>query len=158
MINPGSALVDIGEVLQFSATTISGGTPISGSYSWAVASAAGSTIDANGHYKAGSATGTDRVTVTDTANGNITASATVEVTHITLIKLDNVRAPCEGSVSVPLSLKNIEGVQVVSLSSEVSFDSQQLEPIGCKIGPAGSAAARKWYVTAWNRACSGLAL
>lgn len=71
--------VDFGETIQFSATTTCNGDPLTGSYSWAVTSTIGSSIDSNGLYTAGSTAGTDTVTVTDTANNNVTDTATVVV-------------------------------------------------------------------------------
>ena len=78
-INPTAKTVRPGESVGFSASTTCNGSTLDGEYNWKVDSTIGSTIDENGVYTAGEEEGRDTVTVTDTANGNITAAAEVVV-------------------------------------------------------------------------------
>ena len=89
-ITPESDTVSFGETVQFSASTTCNGEDVSGSYFWDLTSSIGSNIDENGLYTAGNAEGTDMVTVTDTANGDITNTAQVTVVS---------EPPCEVSIS-----------------------------------------------------------
>ena len=77
-IDPEYKSVKSGETIQFSAAEDGGCNDPS--YNWSVSDGCGSNIDANGLYTAGDvAPCTDTVTVTDTENGNIKATATVDV-------------------------------------------------------------------------------
>ncbi len=82
-VTPMSVTVSSGATLRFSAKTTLGGEAVAGTYAWQIspASTIGSSIDGTGLFTAG-ATITDRVetvVVTDTANGNVQATATVTV-------------------------------------------------------------------------------
>jgi len=82
-VTPMSVTVSSGATLRFSAQTTLGGEAVAGTYDWQIspASTIGSSIDGTGLFTAG-ATITDRVetvVVTDTANGNVQATATVTV-------------------------------------------------------------------------------
>jgi hypothetical protein len=82
-VTPMSVTVSSGATLRFSAKTTLGGEAVAGTYTWQIspASTIGSRIDGTGLFTAG-ATITDRVetvVVTDTANGNVQATATVTV-------------------------------------------------------------------------------
>ena len=71
--------IHTGQTLQFSATPSSDcNTPC---YNWEITEVGidGSNIDSNGLYTAGDIPGTDRVTATDTCNGDITDTALVSV-------------------------------------------------------------------------------
>jgi len=80
-ISPESDQVLSGQAIRFSAQTTGTGcaTP---SYTWDVTGDSGATIDdGTGSYIAGGTRGTDEVTVIDTGNGDITATA-----HVTVIQ------------------------------------------------------------------------
>jgi hypothetical protein len=78
-LDPEGKTVLINKTLQFSATSSGDCNP--SCYAWEIMEreSAGSTIDVNGMYTAGSAVGTDKVKVTDTCNGGISSETTVEV-------------------------------------------------------------------------------
>ena len=79
-ITPTSATLDFGETKDFSAETTCGGATLTGAYTWEVA---GGTADTNSgdtiQYTAGTTAGTYTITVTDTANGDITDSVSVTI-------------------------------------------------------------------------------
>ena len=87
VITPLTATVESGECITFTATTTGEGCN-EGCYTWSIETEIGSTITPKGQcgkeaeYCAGSTDtiATDKITVTDTANGNITATRTVVVT------------------------------------------------------------------------------
>jgi hypothetical protein len=78
-IDPSSIAVGRGWAVNFSASTTCGGDTIPGIYEWSVETNIGSTINDNGEYTAGNAKGIDTVTVVDTLNENVHATAQVEV-------------------------------------------------------------------------------
>ncbi len=85
-VDPKSPIIIPGGTVQFFVDTECGGVGVFGTYTWEVHSApgstiAGSTIDANGLYRAGNQEGEDTVTVTDVDNGNIKDSAKVTVSQ-----------------------------------------------------------------------------
>ena len=103
-ISPPSATVSSGETLIFSAITtpLSPGTECAeSSYLWAIDSPIGSSITQEGLYTAGiNNTGGDRldvITVTDTANENITSAAEVTVVaeeaHTVIITPEDIILP-----------------------------------------------------------------
>ena len=87
VISPSSAEVKSGDTVEFEALTTCNGEEVAGTYQWAVLSTTiGSTVNAStGLYTAGTtdAEVTDTIQVTDTAHGNITATALVTVTQVT---------------------------------------------------------------------------
>lgn len=82
-ISPSSASVKYTETQQFNAITICNGDALPATYSWEVSGSAGGKIDAidssSALYTAGSTVGTDTVEVTDTTNGNISATAQIVI-------------------------------------------------------------------------------
>ena len=80
-MDPGEATVFTGESVQFSAG-VSGDFCRLPCYTWEVVTepgTTGSSIDINGLYVAGDTPRTDQVTVTDGCNGDVSASASVQV-------------------------------------------------------------------------------
>jgi hypothetical protein len=82
-ITPASATLESGDTQDFSAATTCGGATITGAYTWAVAGGTADTTSGDTiQYTAGTTAGTYTITVTDTANGDITDSATVTIGQI----------------------------------------------------------------------------
>jgi len=86
-ITPTSATLDFGETKDFSAATTCGGATITGAYTWEVAGGTADTTSGDTiQYTAGTTAGTYTITVTDTANGDITDSVSVTIASpITMI-------------------------------------------------------------------------
>ncbi len=84
-IDPKAPSVPPGGTVQFFADTHCNGMKVFGAYTWEVHSASGSTvgstIDANGLYRAGHQEGEDTVIVTDVQHGHIKDSAMVTVSQ-----------------------------------------------------------------------------
>ena len=84
-IDPDAAAVFTGGSIPFSAS-VTGEFCHNPCYTWEVLMEAGSTgssIDANGLYRAGDTPGTEMVTVTDRCNGDVSAAAVVQVSAVT---------------------------------------------------------------------------
>jgi len=77
-ISPQSAHVFPGDTIQFSAS-VSGTECDEPCYHWEAMGSSEGIIDTDGLYKAGSSQGTEKVTVIDTCNGDISDTATVIV-------------------------------------------------------------------------------
>jgi hypothetical protein len=121
-ISPGSpAPVDIGDTVQFSATTSCNGDTLTGSYSWQVDSVIGSVVDATGLYTTGDAAGTDTVTVTDTANDNVSDSATVVVENPMTVSPDLMLRSRWILLPALMSIKG-EGTSFAIFKSRVTFE------------------------------------
>jgi hypothetical protein len=98
-ISPATATVYCGNEIQFA--TIPSGTCETPDYAWSIISRIGSTITQDGLYTAGISGcsgpyAIDIVRVTDTANGNIKATATVKVENCCLCCLPLTVEPDEG--------------------------------------------------------------
>jgi len=98
-ISPATVTVDCGNEIQFAA--IPTGTCATPDYTWSVITFIGSTITQDGLYTAGISGcsgpyAIDIVRVTDTANGNIKATATVTVENCCLCCLPLTVEPDEG--------------------------------------------------------------
>ncbi len=82
-ITPAAVTVSSGATVQFTAKTTLGDEETAGTYTWLItpASAIGSAIDGSGLFTAGTASAdrVETVEVTDTANGNVQATARVTV-------------------------------------------------------------------------------
>src|SRR5436190_1153267 len=92
-VSPGSATLNTGSTLQFTATDSAGLT-----VTW---SATGGTITSNGLYTAGTTAGTFKVTATDSNNNLGTASVTIQNSTPTV----TVHSPTNGStVSSPVNI------------------------------------------------------
>jgi plastocyanin len=79
-ISPASATLEPGDTQTFTASTTCDGATLSGTYTWTVAGGTADTLSGDSIvYTAGSTEGSFDVTATDTANGDITATATVTI-------------------------------------------------------------------------------
>jgi len=80
-----------GSTLQFTASTNCNGDTLTGCYVWQVTEGCGGTIDDTGLYTAPSTACTETITVTDTCNGNLTASVTVVICSSSLVSPDPIQ-------------------------------------------------------------------
>jgi len=114
-ISPATVTVDCGNEIQFAA--IPTGTCETPDYTWSVISTIGGTITQSGLYTAGEnctdRNVTDIITVTDRANDNITATATVKVGSCTCFP--------------PLTVEPSEGQQGQTYTVELSTTEDSLK-------------------------------
>jgi len=119
IITPASATLNPGETIQFSAKTTCNGDTLTGCYVWEISEGCG-TFDDNGLFTAGNSACTATITVTDTCNGNITASATVAVSGGHRILPDPMRRSRWVMLPTLMVLQN-DSANFNILTSRVSF-------------------------------------
>jgi hypothetical protein len=158
-LNPASGTVERGDTLAFS-VVVEGTCDNVPVYTWDISAAAwtgcvggisgsaiGSTIDATGQYTAGTGAGVDYVRVTDYANGEICANATVTVIAPTSTTTTTAIFPTTTTTTVePTTTTTTSIGPTTSTTTSISVVQPSIE-----VQPASVFQSRWFFLPTWLR-------